>query len=388
MPTPPPLDTPEETRTREQYSVIGLLLMLGLIVAFPLYRATEPDRRARAREAMMQEYVERGQKLFSLHCSSCHGEKGTGGRGMPTLAAQEFLRSVSDQQMHWLVAGGIPDSTMQAYHLDYGGPLTDQDIEQVVAFMRSLEPRAPSVPNWGEGPKTELKPEEAEAPAEPPVVSDTGQTSTTAADTTSSTTTSTVAPSLAEAASSTSTSTAAPTPDEVASSTPTSTAAPTQPGAASSTSTAIVAPVRAEVGSGASTSTPASSASKVTSSTATSTTAGTGSKASSSRADLAAGDASSGGAQLSDAALRKIYTVRCAACHGPSGEGTPVAEGLRPLPSPYDEDFEALVTIIDRGQPGTAMIGVGPAVDGPLDGPTVRALARWLAEGPWRPDSE
>jgi hypothetical protein len=37
---------------------------------------------------------------------------------------------------------------MPAWWNEFGGPLTDQQIAAAVAFLRSLEKDAPSVPNW------------------------------------------------------------------------------------------------------------------------------------------------------------------------------------------------------------------------------------------------
>ncbi len=151
MPTPSPLDTPEDERSLERYLIVGLVLMILLVVAFPFYRATEPQRRARAFEEMERQNVDLGRQAYALHCAACHGEAGRGGRGMPTLAAKEFLGDVSDAQLRWLVAGGIPGTTMSAYDLDLGGPFTAQEIDRVVAYLRSLEAEATSVPDWWAG---------------------------------------------------------------------------------------------------------------------------------------------------------------------------------------------------------------------------------------------
>ena len=40
---------------------------------------------------------------------------------------------------------------MPTWSIDLGGSLTDQQIEQIVTYMRSWEPTAPSVPDWRAG---------------------------------------------------------------------------------------------------------------------------------------------------------------------------------------------------------------------------------------------
>jgi mono/diheme cytochrome c family protein len=170
VPQPQPLDRPEDARALESYRVAGLVCMAILILAFPLYRMGEPARRAAARESMREQNIDLGGELFGLHCQSCHGTAGRGGRSGPTLAAKEFLDSVTDEQLRWLIAAGIPGTTMPAYDLDHGGPLTLQEIDQLVVYLRSLEEGAPSVPDWRQGaPAPEpVAPEEASStPAEP-----------------------------------------------------------------------------------------------------------------------------------------------------------------------------------------------------------------------------
>ena len=48
--------------------------------------------------------------------------------------------------MHGIIRGGIPGTEMPAWWNEYGGPLTDQQIAELVAYVRSLQPTAPSVP--------------------------------------------------------------------------------------------------------------------------------------------------------------------------------------------------------------------------------------------------
>ncbi len=150
-PTPRPLDTPELARALDRYYMAGLVCMALLIVAFPLYKLGEPARRERTLEEMRTENVTLGGTLFAQHCASCHGDDARGGRGFPTLGAKEFLTSVSDKQLQWLISGGIPGSAMVAYDLDLGGPFTAQEISRLVTYLRSLEEGAPSVPGWYRG---------------------------------------------------------------------------------------------------------------------------------------------------------------------------------------------------------------------------------------------
>lgn len=140
-------DPPSLERSTHRWQTVGVAILLLLVLAFPIYRLTEDARLENARTSEEHAEVVAGRQLYALNCASCHGERGQG-VGAPALNSQEFLQSVSDEQMHGIVAGGIPGTEMPAWLDEYGGPLTEQQIAAVVAFIRSWQDTAPSVPNW------------------------------------------------------------------------------------------------------------------------------------------------------------------------------------------------------------------------------------------------
>ncbi|MFI5042135.1 MAG: c-type cytochrome, partial [Acidimicrobiales bacterium] len=106
--------------------------------------------RADAAASQQNSYREIGTQLFANNCSSCHGKNGTGGSA-PVLNSKEFLKSTTDAQIQTLISGGISGTEMPAWSLQYGGTLTDEQVRQITTYLRSLEPTAPSVPNWRQG---------------------------------------------------------------------------------------------------------------------------------------------------------------------------------------------------------------------------------------------
>lgn len=147
----PKLNEPEWLRqSLNRYLIFGLAFMVVLIVAFPLYRLREPTLRADATALQQQQYEKTGGDLFTTNCAACHGMQGTGGTG-PTLNAKEFLTTTSDNQIAMLITGGISGTIMPAWGLDYGGSFTDEQIRQLVTYLRTLELNAPSVPDWQSG---------------------------------------------------------------------------------------------------------------------------------------------------------------------------------------------------------------------------------------------
>lgn len=139
-------------RSLDRYYTAGLVFMLVLVVAFPLYRLREPNLRSQAKTEQATEYQRIGDALFNQSCASCHGKNATGGAA-PTLNSKQFLSATTDSQAGLIITGGIPGSAMSAWSQDYGGPLTDEQVRQLVTYLRSLEPNAPSIPDWRTGAK-------------------------------------------------------------------------------------------------------------------------------------------------------------------------------------------------------------------------------------------
>jgi cytochrome c oxidase cbb3-type subunit 3/ubiquinol-cytochrome c reductase cytochrome c subunit len=151
--TGPKLHEPEWLqRSLDRYLAWGLVFMVVLLLAFPLYRLREPTLRADAKASQQRSYETTGGELFGTNCASCHGAQGTGGTA-PTLNSKQFLTTTIDNQMALIITGGISGSSMSAWSIDYGGSLTEEQIRQVVTYLRSLEPNAPSVPDWRTGAK-------------------------------------------------------------------------------------------------------------------------------------------------------------------------------------------------------------------------------------------
>ncbi len=153
MPERPP--DPHLEASTDKWMQWGLILMAIMVMAFPIYRITEPNRREEAAASREMELAMQGEALFDLTCAACHGKNGRGGLDAPTLNAKEFLQFATDEQILSLTATGVPGSEMSPYSLDFGGPFTQQQIVALTTFLRSLEEDAPSVPGWREGDRVE-----------------------------------------------------------------------------------------------------------------------------------------------------------------------------------------------------------------------------------------
>ncbi|MBN2503210.1 MAG: c-type cytochrome [Anaerolineales bacterium] len=91
--------------------------------------------------ASSPEMIAAGQQLFNVACKSCHGMDGYGTPMAPALNNQLFLSETPDAAIYQIIAGGISDTLMPAW----GSRLSDQEIQSLVAFLRSMETTAPAI---------------------------------------------------------------------------------------------------------------------------------------------------------------------------------------------------------------------------------------------------
>lgn len=93
-----------------------------------------------------------GAELYAKHCAACHGAEGEGGKGTgvtfsrprdlpviaPALNNEGFLKAASDQMIKRTLIHGRPGTPMVSFR-EQG--LSESDINDVVAFVRSFEER-------------------------------------------------------------------------------------------------------------------------------------------------------------------------------------------------------------------------------------------------------
>jgi mono/diheme cytochrome c family protein len=132
-------------RRKENYTpflAVAFGLTLCILIVFQLYIWREPAR-IEADEADDQvAAVLVGGDLYAENCAACHGDSGEGGAG-PGLNSAELLKTTSDEALFSLTRTGVPGSIMPAWGQAFGGPFTDEQIHQMVAFIRAWEPTAP-----------------------------------------------------------------------------------------------------------------------------------------------------------------------------------------------------------------------------------------------------
>jgi mono/diheme cytochrome c family protein len=132
-------------RAHENYTphiAVAFGLTLAILAAFQLYLLREPGRIASVLAADKSQAVQAGQLLFDKNCAPCHGSQGEGDVG-PALNDKQFLNATNDGTIFSLISSGVPGTRMPAWNQSHGGPFTDEDVGQLVTFIRSWEPAAP-----------------------------------------------------------------------------------------------------------------------------------------------------------------------------------------------------------------------------------------------------
>lgn len=123
------------------------LLVVGLLGVQPsMVAAEEPTKPEKSNPYTGNaEAIQQGRALYlKTGCSACHGTGGGGGMG-PALLDDEWKFGSDDLTLFKLIKGEIPQQTMPAA---FGGVLKDDEIWQILAFVRSLYQGDPGKINW------------------------------------------------------------------------------------------------------------------------------------------------------------------------------------------------------------------------------------------------
>ncbi|HIQ06275.1 MAG TPA: c-type cytochrome, partial [Anaerolineae bacterium] len=100
-----------------------------------------------------REKIQEGAALFAKNCASCHGQYGEGGPNpvnpndlIAPISSADFLETRDDATIRAIIAKGQPNLGMVPFSTDEGGPLDDDQIDALVAFIRSWETNPPVIP--------------------------------------------------------------------------------------------------------------------------------------------------------------------------------------------------------------------------------------------------
>jgi len=86
-----------------------------------------------------------GAALYGAYCALCHGEQGEGyaADNANALNNPDFLAVADDDFLRAALRQGRPGTPMSAWGSEWGGPLSDDDLDTLVAHIRNWETREP-----------------------------------------------------------------------------------------------------------------------------------------------------------------------------------------------------------------------------------------------------
>ncbi|HSB02877.1 MAG TPA: c-type cytochrome [Anaerolineales bacterium] len=132
-------------RSGENYTpfvAVAFGFTLAILTSFQIYIFREPVRINADRARDHSTAVNEGRTLFNTFCTECHGKDGEGVDG-PALNDKQFLGETGDQTIFSVISSGMPGTEMPAWNQALGGPFTDQQVTQLVTYIRNWEPKAP-----------------------------------------------------------------------------------------------------------------------------------------------------------------------------------------------------------------------------------------------------
>lgn len=151
-----PAASDDELENRKLTRVLRAALFGSVLMAviLPWYALNEPGRQEAFAEERAAFDVAEGAHWYSpdaFECANCHGPTGGGGAADITEARSGvattwstpslddiFFRYEEEEVRQWIVFGrdGTP---MPPYGLDGGGAMTVQEVDQVIAFLQSIQ---------------------------------------------------------------------------------------------------------------------------------------------------------------------------------------------------------------------------------------------------------
>jgi mono/diheme cytochrome c family protein len=153
-----------EGRRLELVQFVSVLLLVIVVIGLPLYWVLEPSRLAGATEGKDKRFVTWGAGLFAptgenpnaFNCAGCHGGmKATGsvapfnitdGRTGEVKAVQWYAPALNtvfyrfdEEEVRFILVYGRPFSPMSPWGLAGGGPLNNQQIDTLIAYIKSIQ---------------------------------------------------------------------------------------------------------------------------------------------------------------------------------------------------------------------------------------------------------
>lgn len=135
----------------------ALVILAITAVGLPLYWLAEPGRQDGAVEVFESAFVNRGENLYTegAQCAGCHVAGGVGGSAPYVLqdadgqyittatwyapSLDTVLQRYSEDEVRYVLNYGRPTSPMAAWGTPGGGPLTEQQVENIIEYLETIQ---------------------------------------------------------------------------------------------------------------------------------------------------------------------------------------------------------------------------------------------------------
>lgn len=141
----------------------ALVTLFVIAIGLPLYWILEPGRQAGAKDEFGRRFAQEGAELFApvgdnlnaLGCAGCHGGmKATGGASVYNItepdgsitsvnwqapALDTVLLRYSREEVTFILTYGRPFSPMPAWGVEGGGPLNEQQVQNLVDYIETIQ---------------------------------------------------------------------------------------------------------------------------------------------------------------------------------------------------------------------------------------------------------
>jgi mono/diheme cytochrome c family protein len=141
-----------ETRRLEGGQKAAIVFSAFLAISLPLYFLGETDRQEGFVDEFAQASIGRGEAIVEeFACFNCHGPEGSGGSanyiekrsGVTVLWAAPSLNDVffryDEDEVNFWVTFGRGNTPMPAWGLPGGGPLNDDQVVDVVNYLKTIQ---------------------------------------------------------------------------------------------------------------------------------------------------------------------------------------------------------------------------------------------------------
>ncbi|MGD2206641.1 MAG: c-type cytochrome [Anaerolineae bacterium] len=157
-------------------AIVGTIATVLVIALLAVIFVGEDARMGKAAEAQQGQLIARGARLYDQYCSGCHGKRGEGLAGVyPALNVRDMWEGRENIAFYGTlhdyislnIAAGHPSQRMPSWSEKYGGPLRDDQIEDLAQFVLNWQGEQPEGVRPEEGAPTPTAGAEATPAATP-----------------------------------------------------------------------------------------------------------------------------------------------------------------------------------------------------------------------------